>query len=614
MLSFRDLSAGRRAKYPVPRPIWKGTYTVTGPPMNRVLPPIVFTFVVMFLLFSSPSASAATGVGGACPSGVTVGVTSCFFIAANGLDSNSGTSESSPWLHAPGMSSCSASCAAVTPSAGQGFIFRGGDTWHFGASTAPATGGEWQWTWSGSSTSCNYPTSTSSCIYIGVDPAWHIGSSWARPIMNLDNPTIANTTNPDTSHVGFVLSCPHEDHNFIALYVNASYVQVDNFEFTGKCWTQIPTFGSDSEVKRNGSYITLTNSYFHGWTESYNPQASGGANVMDQGIIINGGNPGATHNVAAYDVFDGSDSTCTGVGNCTGGPAFYGDAYDVHNSIFRYMGNALNSPSNMTAIHDNLFENLYESYDPNAHGGVMESYGNNMPSGASMSIYNNIIRNTDIGVTINPGPPSGGTLYVFNNVWWNNTNSANCLAFENNSSAAVKFYITNNTFDAPCNTRFLVSGGPNPVNGTATFQNNHYIGYQSATCAGTCGTPLTLTYSIDGGTTVTVVNNGSHVFQSESVANGQGYTQSNDYAPTSSGGATVGAGANLTPNCPAYSAGSMLCSGTSGAVTEGTSSTALFPAIPIVTRASNSPPNWDAGAYFFGSSVNAPTGLTATVQ
>lgn len=424
--------------------------------------------------------------------------------------------------------------------------------------------------------------------------------------MNLDNPIIAKTANSDPNHSGYVLSCPYEDHNFIALYINASYVQVDNFEFTGKCWTQIPTFGADSEVKRNGSYITLTNSYFHGWTEAYNPQVSGGANVMDQATIVGGGNPGATHNVAAYDVFDGSDSTCTGVGNCTGGPAFYGDAYDVHNSIFRYLGNALNSPSNMTLIHDNLFEDLYESYDPNAHGGVVESYGNNMPSGASMSIYNNIIRNTDIGVTINPGPPSGGTLYVFNNVWWNNANSSNCLAFENNSSAAVNFYITNNTFDAPCNTRFLVSGGPNPVNGTATFQNNHYIGYSSAT--------LSSTYSIDGGTTVTVINNGNHIFQSESVANGQGYTQSNNYAPTSTGGATVGAGSNLTSSCPAYSAGSILCSGTSGAVTEGSNSTALYPAIPIVTRAPNSPPNWDAGAYFFGTAVNAPTGLVATVE
>jgi len=92
-------------------------------------------------LLTSFSLSGSVAANG-CPSGAPVTGNHCYFIAANGSDANSGTSESSPWLHAPGMPNCTANCAAHTPVAGEGFIFRGGDTWHFGNSSAsPYTGG-----------------------------------------------------------------------------------------------------------------------------------------------------------------------------------------------------------------------------------------------------------------------------------------------------------------------------------------------------------------------------------------------------------------------------------------------------------------------------------------
>ena len=81
-------------------------------------------------LLSAGSAFAAGGSCGSIP--VPSGVTSCFYISAAGADTNSGTSESSPWLHAPGMANCSNTCRSTTPAGGEGFIFRGGDTWHFG--------------------------------------------------------------------------------------------------------------------------------------------------------------------------------------------------------------------------------------------------------------------------------------------------------------------------------------------------------------------------------------------------------------------------------------------------------------------------------------------------
>ncbi len=568
--------------------------------MKRIFPSFVFAVALLFS-FSSSLLHASTG--GACPSDVT-GPSSCYFVAANGADSNAGTSEASPWLHAPGMPTCSATCAATTPVPGNGFIFRGGDTWHFGASTSPATGGEWQWTWSGSSANCNYPSATSSCVYIGVDKTWYSGSSWARPIMNLDNPIWANSTHQDSSHNGFVTACSYEDHAFIAVYLNANYVQLDNFEFLGKCWNTLPTYTKDSEITRSGQYIAITNSYFHGWTETFSPQQDG-KNPMDQATILSSYPSGITHNTIAYNVFDGSDTICTGSGNCTGGPVAYGDAYYYYGNVCRYIATCLSSPNNMVAIHDNLFEYVYESYDPADHGAVIESYGTTKGI-SNMSIYNNIIRNTNIGVTLNPGPPDSGTVYVFNNVFWNNANAGNCIAFENNTPAAGSFYVVNNTFDAPCTVRFTSSQGPDAVNGTAYFKNNHFIGYSQQA--------LSSVWSADAGTTVTVTDNGNEIFQTESVANAQGYTHGNNYAPTSSSGATVGAGANLTTSCSSFSSDSALCSGTSGSVTDGSGTTALYPAIPIVPRAPNSGPNWDAGAYLFGTAVSAPTNLAAVVH
>src|SRR6266496_904435 len=55
----------------------------------------------------------------------------CYYIAANGSDANSGTSKTSPWLHAPGMTGCSGNCASHTPVGGETFILRGGDAWHY---------------------------------------------------------------------------------------------------------------------------------------------------------------------------------------------------------------------------------------------------------------------------------------------------------------------------------------------------------------------------------------------------------------------------------------------------------------------------------------------------
>jgi hypothetical protein len=490
-----------------------------------------------------------------------------YYVSAQGVDTNNGTSKTTPWRHAPGMPNCSNTCASTTPAAGDSVIFRGGDTYHFSASTSDSTdtpmGGEWNWTWSGSS---------GNTIYLGVDKTWYTGGSWARPIITFDNPT----------STAFVTSCSYDDYNSLAVYIHSvNYVTLDNFEFTGRCHATPPNYGGATYINRLGTYITVSNSYFHGWTQTNNPQVTC---CMDAGTILAGStSAGVTHSVIAYNVFDGSDSHCTGNGDCTGW-GVYADAYDVHDNVFRYMSNALNSPGNVTTVHDNLFEYMYESYDPSTHGGVLEM-AEPSSTGGTLTVYNNVVRHTNIGITFELHAPTGG-IYFFNNVFYDIGNGGNCIQIENDvNGTPTTMYFTNNTIDHTTNTCTLRAlyqdSGAQLWNGTVHFQNNHLIGIAALSTIETC----------NSGSTCTWTDNGNELIQTEAVANGQGYTSSNNYAPTS-GGSTIHAGANLLSSCSAYSSDSALCSGTSGGVAE-VSYTASYPAIPVNARGST----FDAGAY-----------------
>jgi hypothetical protein len=527
-----------------------------------------------------------------------------YYIAANGNNSNSGTSKSSPWSHAPGMPNCTSTCASTTPKAGDQFIFRGGDTWHFG-SGSPLIGGEWNWQWSGSS---------GSPIYVGVDTTWFSGNSFARPVLNGDNPLSTN----------YVSTCAH-DYTNMQFMVNLSqnWLTFDNFEFTGVCWSgQIS--GNAMIYQQGGSTNdVISKLYCHGWT------VTRGAYDNFYCIDTNGGGTLADSNQYAYDVFDGSDSphfpagdtaNCQWSGNntvgCASGQGIYGRANDVHNSVFRYLSNFMVTNTTMT-IHDNLFEYLYYSFANNAqHPNILNNLGG--PAGSDLYVYNNVVRHTF--VTENFFLAVRTNAYIFNNVFYDNMNTqygvmpVGCVylnaAPQTGGSQAV--YIYNNTLgDASCQFTFANANAPLlSFNGTGTFENNHFVGYSPAA--------LSSVYVINSSNVhATIKDNGSEIFQTTSVANGQGYTASNNYAPTSNSGASVGAGSNLTSSCSTFSSDSALCSGTSDGVTEQAADggqSAVFPAIAIVSRPS--PGAWDAGAYEFGAGgpPTPPTGLSAIVQ
>jgi hypothetical protein len=244
-------------------------------------------------------ATATHAAGGACPSTAqyrntanptgplvtlaSLGVTSCFYVADSGADTNSGTTEASPFLHAPFMPNCASACATAQSAfaAGEGIIFRGGDTWHYFSGTPliglPAgyphgtNGYAWRPTVSGTS---------SNPVYIGVDQTWFTGSSWTRPIITEDNPVFTpSSPNPTLLDSTAVSSCAFPSGNLDAIaFTGTTFYILDNFEWTGMCWNDQTDGGNGSNEH---SYIKqfqgggtgssprwFFNHYFHGWSHT----------------------------------------------------------------------------------------------------------------------------------------------------------------------------------------------------------------------------------------------------------------------------------------------------------------------------------------------------------
>jgi hypothetical protein len=575
--------------------------------MNRPLRVAILALTIGIALLTAGKASATT-----------------YYIAANGSDSNSGTSTSSPWLHAPGMPNCSGACAATTPQPGDNLIFRGGDAWHFGnSSLSPYTGGTWNWHsgWSGNSTSCNLnvgagAVTRSSCIYVGVDTSWYSGSSFTRPILSNDNPL--STGRPS--------SCAYDDGSINDIDLNgAQYLIFDNFEITGRCWnTGSTTQAINMNSGSAGNMVEISDVYYHGWTM--------GTGAHSDDVMIGGQGPGTDYQLITGIVCDGSDSssgtsTTNSSGFCIAG---LGPNLEISKSIFNHVSNGCQC--SVTSLHDNLFENMYVPIS-SAHGNVIEQL---QASVSNIYAYNNVLKNTGTGSEdyyFQPGV--GSNLYFFNDVSYADATSGDCLVLVGNgSSGPANYYIYNDTFDYQsgtngCSITFEAPGGSSEmIDGTAYYENNHLVGAyspQSMAISGCCSALNNETLSMPS---LTITDDGGEVWQSEASANAQGYSRSSNYAPTGSSGATVGMATNLASSCSIFSPDSALCSGSSGGVSEQSGNGGEIAAYNSAPPR-NIPPGctptagltgcWDAGAYMMSSSVGAsqpvpPTGLAASAQ
>ncbi len=584
-------------------------------------------------------ATGAWAAGGACPSGAnyinpsnpagslvtlsSLGVTSCYYIADSGSDSNSGTSESSPWLHAPFMPSASGGAAALqnslngTAAAGLGFIFKGGDSWHFGNSGAsPYTGGTWEFNtgtlWSGTS---------SNPIYFGVDSAWYSGASWARPILTADNPpcgpgTVGGNCNAYTANYWqqyYVNSCSYGIANGSNMLDVSwiSYYVFDNFEMTGICMSSTgQPFSSNSYVAYNnphGEHV-FENLYIHGWSHTSFAGANGssactGSNVcMDTYAFAGTPNNGIPSEKILFSVVDGADSDPVALG------AAFAPWYDVEYSAFRYTSQGL--IRQLHTFHDNLYEYFFE----NGHSNVLE---NTAEWGGTNVVYNNVFRHLEeTGGTNGAGiwlePAVGATDYFFNNVVYAEGqmelyNVGNTEGVGNIGTQVV----FNNTMDFTSGTGDDIACQPGGYANPLVATNNHFItetGGISSTC--------------NGQTTTT-----TNLSQNHAAASSNGFASSQTIvdSPTSSSSPTVGKGTNQQVLCsailaagatdPSLSAAAASCSRdtTYGVVYNTSTHTVSAPGRTTNARPGSS--SWDIGAYEYSNSPSpaAPTTVKATV-
>jgi len=523
--------------------------------------------IMMFMglyLFSGKAFAA----GGTCPSGAnytnpsnptgpmvtlaSLGITNCYYVSAAGSDSNSGTSESAPWLHSPGMANCVGSCAAVKRAPAQGFIFRGGDTWHFGNSGASpyagvVTGCANNGTGAAGLCLDDVNVTSSNPVYYGVDSNWYAGGTWSRPALSADNSlcnastvgtlpdgaTCTGTTDSYGQPSYHVSSCPYQiggSNNLVDVGFS-EYVILDNFEMSGLCMSHVgEPSGSDTYVRYGGANgpLTFMNLYIHGdshlpWAGRVSSGACTASTVCAGVYAFQGSVSGTTTtgDTVVNNIVDFSDSDPGGtVLNMAG---FWNVAYNV----FRYLVSSLPNPAHL--YHDNLFEYFFED----GHSNMMENIGEGT-MGAN-AFYNNVFRHIETYVTSGGGvafwlspPTSSTTDYFFNNVVYD----VGALEYFNTggtagNNAQGKYAVFNNTFQTNASQPILRCELYS--NGSVIDTNNLYIDNQSY-ILGPCST-LTSTTSL---------------LLSNSTATRDGYTASESfaYAPTLSTAPTVGAGTN----------------------------------------------------------------------
>lgn len=538
--------------------------------------------LLLLLIFSALPAFAA---GGSCPAGATylnaatnaqvtlasLGVTSCYYASASGVDTATGTDETHPWLHLPGMTGCANNCSSVSVTAGEGFIIQGGSTYHFSGRGTPV-GLPWSWSHNGTS---NNP------IYLGVDLTWFSGSSWTRPVFTGDNSTSTSS--------GGVASCTHADdnENWISA-ASSTHIITDHLEATAFCWAT----GNGLSIFTAGSsnFNTWTNNYVHGWTRQSSCTGDGCAEgavafASDNGPDTGPGDPG-WHNVYAQNVVDGPDSDNHIL------TAQEWQCYDIHNSVYNRYANIVCAHH---LVYGSQFTNTAQPGSPIPdHGNTFEENGSVQNAGPN-AFFNNIIAHNNNGVNVWLNPQVGSTDYSFGNLVFDINNSANMWNVGDNNGAIGNQVIFNNTFENPENSN-VMRCQPSAVTYGVKQVNNHVI--TNGGSATNCGAPQQTAFT-------------TNLVQTHTTATSQGYTAGENfvYSPTLGTNSTVGAGTNEVAGfCAALTSGGNTIAGaacladtTYACTYDATAHAVSCPARAAVTKPTSAA--WDIGAYEFTSAT-----------
>ena len=418
---------------------------------------------------SASRASAPTSVvtsGFTCPKAVR-----CFYIAANGSDSNRGTSESGPWAHAPGMQTfgkgCSGECTTYVHRPGDEFIFRGGDTWG----------------------NANFPMYTASGNashddYYGVDPSWYSGARWAQPTFSGEKTDICPSGCKDPNVPGGSTS------GIIDVVIDASgqdYVEFDDLHLmdfsamTARPYHTCAELLLDNDGNAEDEHITVNrltidNVSIGAWAEGFGSTSGdvslcapvlfysgppyGGSSIVENSTIIGDGDtygrvllqvPNAVNNTisgfpegliypAGSGTIAGNKLSYCAVNPSTGraqAPSAGGKpASPVHSNAIEVLGV---SGTDTFYIHDNV---IHDTGGP--PGGGCESIITYGGSGEVDYVYNNVLYNLG-GNSLHVDQGHDPTAYYA----WNNSISGgvggtqDCF-LQAHGGSETKVYIQNN--------------------------------------------------------------------------------------------------------------------------------------------------------------------------
>lgn len=484
-----------------------------------------------------------------------------YFSSVTGLDGNTSAqaqSKSTPWAHLPCMANATGNAAAYTPVAGDTFILKGGDTWL--NASFPCN-----WKWSGT---------VSNRITITVDKAWYTGGSWTRPIWDAEGIAIAGARN-------------------MFLWFNLSpikYVTFSSIEMKRLHWDVTPAWDSCAHVHAiAASFITLDNFYIHAWT--HGTYASG---TRDRCRILLGDSnvPHTAGSVLQNSVVDGSDST----GGGDSGSNFLWPSFV--NNVMHDFPNLVNTKGDGT-ISGNTLYNCDIGFDVDNHPNAITTRGAAIPH--TIYIHDNVIHDLGAGCEAAFIANENETVYVWNNLWYNlNGNSPSLIQRPivfHPGAAVGNAYFWNNTIVAKAENFCITAGHIGGTPAVIKIQNNHCIS--------------TLVSAYHGAIVATSLTISNNLLQTPTVANGQGYTNTQTYAysPTDATDSTIGAvtpGVNLSSNCAGALAG--LCFDT----THGQGFNASTKMVTGALRGTVSRPSggsWNVGAYHAGGNSDLQSPL-----
>lgn len=435
---------------------------------------------------------------------LTVGFSSAAFAVTyyvdyvSGLDSNVGTSKSTPWKRHPDMKGWSGG-STYTHTAGDRFIFRGGVTWPASALPLNVSAGG----------------AASSPDYYGVDTTWYVGGTFSRPIFDAQGTTT----------------------NGIVNIANASNITIDNFEMRDVVFTDNQGAGliTIEYVPKN---ILIKNSYLHKWT-----LASGIAtDDAHGGVIVNTGNVPPVGIVVDSTTISNQEYAATknnGVAVRNVQTVSNSEIHDVPTAIL-FVGD----------VHGNhIYRINYPTgdFDPTYHTNLiyMAAQSFNPPRNF---IYNNHIHDVGSGTGIYIEPCfyssfGSATISVYNNVVYNSYMGGGGIILvdpESGSGACGQVYIYQNTLQQPDGSQIGMvrslqnHSGTNRI-ATLVTRNNFYIGPNGEWDLSFAASPSSI----------------SNIQVSNAAATTAGYSSANLFRPLSETSLTVNRAIAIScPDCP----------------------------------------------------------------